>query len=122
MRFSERLKIYIQKSQSKTDSLPIFSPVLQDFIHFIHLWNIPNFCGLFRVGYFRPAWRYFRVVGGWVRCFVGCINPFLLFLISSHWRKYSYVKRKRNISRNEFDHENNFQLEPQTFPLKLSRH
>ena len=61
----------MQKSQWKIDFLLIFSPIFQDFCHFIHLWNIQKIVG---------------VVGGWGRLDPGfgatfefggrgCINP-----------------------------------------------
>ena len=46
----------MQKSQWKIDFLPIFSPIFQDFCHFIHLWNIPKFFGVAVGGHFRRAW------------------------------------------------------------------
>ena len=50
LQFWENFQIYIQKSQSKTDILPIFSPIFQDLCDFIHLWNIPKFLGWFGGG------------------------------------------------------------------------
>ena len=46
LQFRENFQIYIQKSQWKTDFLPICSPIFKDFCHFIHLLNISKFLGL----------------------------------------------------------------------------
>ena len=43
--FRENFKIYIQKSQWKIDFLTIFSPIFQEFCHFIHLWSIQKWGG-----------------------------------------------------------------------------
>ena len=68
--FWENYQIYIQKSQLKTDFLTIFSPIFQEFCHFIHLCNIPKLGVRGEVVLCR-VWGYLRVWG--VR---GCINPF----------------------------------------------
>ena len=67
--FWENLKIYIQKSQWKIDFLPIFSPIFQDFCHFLHLCNIPKFGG--SRGNLTPGWEGVLSSLG----VGGCINP-----------------------------------------------
>ena len=53
--FWENLKIYMQKSQWKSDFLSIFSH-FPGLFHFIHPCNIPKFLGVALGGTFRRAW------------------------------------------------------------------
>ena len=52
--------------------LPIFSPIFQDFCHFIHLWNIPKFFGFGLGGSSAGLGGTFDFGG---TGFSGCINP-----------------------------------------------
>ena len=63
--------------------LPIFSPIFQNFSHFMHLWNTKNFGVVFGVvvppgswGVFLMTLDFFFLGGGG-----GCINP------SIFWQK-----------------------------------
>ena len=50
---------FTYNTQWKTDFLPIFSPIFQDFCHFMYLRNIPTFFGLV-----WGTFDYFRLGGG----------------------------------------------------------
>ena len=44
--FVKILKFTCKNLNEKLIFYPCFSPIFQDFCHFIHLWNIPNFFAL----------------------------------------------------------------------------
>ena len=68
----------MQKSQWKIDFLPIFSPIFQDFCHFLHLWNIPKFLGLAWGGVVSPG------LGGGVPSSLGGAGGLYKSLIMLH--------------------------------------